>query len=142
MAISVQVCGGSSTIVLPNHLDSDVCQIIITSSNSAIDSTDSWLLVLLVRQYRTPLRSDGTSLSPKRSARFSRTQRSRWARRLRTGDLRTKRCRCSTSSSCPGSHQVYQGRSAEVHEALHGFVPPGAKQLLKYEVILHDWCIA
>ncbi len=45
--IFVQVFNNSSTIVLPNHLDSDICQIITSSSNSAIDSTGFTSLILL-----------------------------------------------------------------------------------------------
>lgn len=45
--ISIQVYGDSSTIVLPNHFDSDVCQIITSSSNSTNNSTNYLLFILL-----------------------------------------------------------------------------------------------
>lgn len=48
MVIFVRVCNGSSIIILAHYLDFDLYQIIISFSNSAIDSTGSMLLILLV----------------------------------------------------------------------------------------------
>lgn len=48
IAIFIQAYSSSSTIILPNHLNLDVYQIIIIFSNSTIDSTGFWLLIWLI----------------------------------------------------------------------------------------------